>query len=183
MLVNQTTYDSFGQVLSETNSLFGDRYKFTGRELNSGNDYYYRARTYNASQGRFGSLDPAGFAAETANVFSYVFNSPSNFTDPTGLVTSFQYSLILSGSIVGGCTVGLLANGLFTALFVDSSEEAAREFGNKAFNRLLGALLLSGARISVSGLAAAPSISLVILGPYAAFVASAGFCATNFEVF
>ena len=38
MLVNQTTYDSFGQVLNETNSLLGDRFKFTGRELNSGSD-------------------------------------------------------------------------------------------------------------------------------------------------
>jgi len=58
MLVNQTTYDSFGQVLNETNSLLGDRFKFTGRELNSGSDYYYRARQYSASSGRFGSLDP-----------------------------------------------------------------------------------------------------------------------------
>lgn len=87
MLVNQTTYDSFGQVLTETNSLLGDRFKFTGRELNSGSDYYYRARQYNASSGRFGSLDQIGFSAGDANLYRFVNNSPTFATDPTGNTT------------------------------------------------------------------------------------------------
>ena len=95
-LVNQTTYDSFGQVLSETNSLFGDRYKFVGRELNSESDYYFRAREYNSGSGRFGSLDPAGFFAGDSNLYRYVENSTLNFNDPTGKIIRPTSLLLLA---------------------------------------------------------------------------------------
>ena len=119
LLINQTTFDSFGRVLAETNAEFGDRFKFTGRELNSGNDYFYRARTYNASQGRFTSLDPIGFIAGESNLLAYVFNSPGMFTDPGGLngegATTFSRG---GGAAIGfafgvagflGCLVGIVA--------------------------------------------------------------------------
>lgn len=94
LFVNQTKYDSFGQVLTETNSLFGDRFKFTGRELNLGSDYYYRARTYNASQGRFGSLDPIRFGGRDPNLYRYVANSSLTATDPTGNLLLEDYAFI-----------------------------------------------------------------------------------------
>ncbi len=84
VLQNQTTYDSFGQILSETNSLFGDRFKFTGRELNSGSDYYYRARVFDANLGRFSSADPLGFGGRDLNLHRYVANRSVNAVDPTG---------------------------------------------------------------------------------------------------
>ena len=107
VLVNQTTYDSFGQVLNETNALFGDRYKFTGRELNSGNDYYYRTRTYNSSSGRFTSNDTIGFFGRTANLAEFVLNGPVNFVDPTG-TASISYAVVLE--VVG--TASAFAFGL-----------------------------------------------------------------------
>jgi RHS repeat-associated protein len=47
--------------------------------------YYYRARYYDPTLGRFLSEDPWKFFAGDANFYSYVFESPTNFTDPSGL--------------------------------------------------------------------------------------------------
>jgi RHS repeat-associated protein len=46
--------------------------------------YYYRARTYSPTWGRFLQPDPAGYPAG-ANLYAYVNNDPLNNTDPLGL--------------------------------------------------------------------------------------------------
>jgi RHS repeat-associated protein len=72
-------------------SLVGNPFLFTGRRLDaetdSGGDsglYYYRARYYDAIQGRFLQRDPAG-PIDSINLYEYVGDSPSRLTDPLGL--------------------------------------------------------------------------------------------------
>jgi RHS repeat-associated protein len=82
-LTTSYTYDPFGGTtltgLSSTNA-----YQFTGRE-NAGNGiYYYRARYYNSTFGRFISEDPAGFDGGDLNLYAYVLDNPVNLTDPSG---------------------------------------------------------------------------------------------------
>ena len=98
-------------MLNETNSLLGDRFKFTGRELNSGNDYYFRTRTYNANQGRFGSSDRLGFSAGDANLMRYINNNPLFATDPTGeqAVVSFAVLTIIPLTFLISCDNGVLS--------------------------------------------------------------------------
>ena len=85
-IVNQVQYDSYGNVLSETNSSRGDRFKFTGRELDSVSGLYYnRARYYDPTTGRFVSDDPLVFNGGDANLKRYASNDPVNNTDPMGL--------------------------------------------------------------------------------------------------
>jgi RHS repeat-associated protein len=85
-VVSHITYDSFGKVLSETNSTLGDRFKYTGRELDSTTGlYYYRARWYDTHTGRFASEDPIGFSAGDSNLRRYVGNAVTGATDPSGL--------------------------------------------------------------------------------------------------
>ena len=80
------TYDGFGNVLSETNPSFGDRYKFTAREFDSATGLQYnRARYYDPTIGRWTSQDPLGFDGGDANLYRYVKNTPTRSTDPTGL--------------------------------------------------------------------------------------------------
>ncbi|MEB3215344.1 MAG: RHS repeat-associated core domain-containing protein [Nostocales cyanobacterium 94392] len=94
-------YDSFGEILGQTNSSVGDRFTFAGREFDSETGLYYnRARYYDANLGRFISQDPIGFAGEDANLYRYVGNDPVNATDPSGLVAALQYSRRL-GEIFG----------------------------------------------------------------------------------
>jgi RHS repeat-associated protein len=78
-----TTYDSFG---NQSNTSFTSRYQYTGREYDSVTGiYYYRARWYDSKVGRFVSEDPIGFVGGDVNLYGYVWNSPSNWTDPEGL--------------------------------------------------------------------------------------------------
>jgi RHS repeat-associated protein len=72
-------------VQSQSNAGVEFRYGYTGREQDreTGLDYY-RARYYDASNGRFISEDPLGFGAGDGNLTRYVGNNPTNFTDPSG---------------------------------------------------------------------------------------------------
>jgi len=85
-VVNHFTYDSLGQVLNSTPEGVDTRYKYTGREFDAETGlYYYRARYFDASVGRFIGQDPIGFSAGDSNLYRYVFNSALDSTDPSGL--------------------------------------------------------------------------------------------------
>jgi RHS repeat-associated protein len=85
VVVDKRTFDSFGRVLSESNPGVKFRYGYTGREqdVETGLDYY-RARYYDAANGRFISVDPIGFGAGDTNLYRYVGNSSTMYTDPSG---------------------------------------------------------------------------------------------------
>ena len=57
--------------------------------------YYFRARTYSPTWGRFLQPDPVGYSAGP-NLYAYVDNDPLNNVDPSGLAT---LQLGISGSI------------------------------------------------------------------------------------
>ncbi|MES2790039.1 MAG: putative Ig domain-containing protein [Planctomycetota bacterium] len=67
-LLNHIDYDSFGQIIAQSNAAAGDRFTYTGREWDSEIGlYYYRARYYDPQLGKFISVDPIGFAAGDAS--------------------------------------------------------------------------------------------------------------------
>ncbi|KAI9129302.1 FG-GAP-like repeat-containing protein [Acaryochloris sp. CCMEE 5410] len=108
-VLNHVTYDSFGQITSETNPETDFRFGYTGREFDEETGkYFYRARYYDARVGKFISEDPIGFSAGDVNLSRYVFNSPVNFTDPSGNAAFIAIPLgiklgevILAGTIIG----------------------------------------------------------------------------------
>jgi RHS repeat-associated protein len=80
---NVTVYDASGTEISE--SAIGNRYTFQGREISWATGlYYFRARWYDATTGRFLSKDPIGISGGL-NQYVFVGNNPVNFIDPTGL--------------------------------------------------------------------------------------------------
>ena len=85
VVLNHISYDSFGNVTSETNPSVDFRYGYTGRERDeeTGLDYY-RSRYYDPTNGRFISEDTIGFNGGDANLYRYVGNNPINFIDPNG---------------------------------------------------------------------------------------------------
>jgi RHS repeat-associated protein len=86
-IVDTVTYgDSYGKSPTDSPTGSGDRFKFAGMQYDSEIGIYYdRARYYDPGVGRFLSHDPNGFYAGDANLYRYVANSPTFFTDPTGL--------------------------------------------------------------------------------------------------
>lgn len=94
-VLNHLEYSSFGVLLSQTNPAAGDRFLFTGREFDFETGlYYYRARYYDPRLGRFIGQDPISFAGLDANLYRYANNSPTNHTDPLGLMTVPSYGLL-----------------------------------------------------------------------------------------
>ena len=84
--LDHIVYDSFGNIVTETNAANGDRFKFAGMQFDSTiGQYYDNARWYGPGVGRFDKLDPKGFSAGDVDLYRYVGNSPPNGVDPTGL--------------------------------------------------------------------------------------------------
>lgn len=92
-ITNTYSYNSFGSLLSSTGSVVNP-FRFTARESDSESGlYFYRARYYDPSIGRFLSEDPIGFNAST-NFYAYSSNSPTNLTDPSGLWDTHTHSVL-----------------------------------------------------------------------------------------
>lgn len=83
-LANTYTYDSFGKLTASTGTLTNP-FQYTGREFDAeAGFYFYRARYYDQSDGRFISEDPITFRGGV-NFYRYVVNNPVVNVDPPGL--------------------------------------------------------------------------------------------------
>jgi RHS repeat-associated protein len=109
----QYTYDPFGKTTT-SGVANGNNNHFTGRENDPAGLYFYRARYYSPKLHRFISIDPLGFLAGDPNLYAYVFNSPTNFTDPSGEQVA---ELTLTGAEVGsfGGPIGTIAGAIIGA--------------------------------------------------------------------
>lgn len=84
-LENHIKYDSFGNVIEQSDASVSTRYLYTGRELDEEIGLmYYRTRFYDAATGRFLSEDTIRFNANDANLYRYVKNGATLFRDPLG---------------------------------------------------------------------------------------------------
>ena len=78
------TYQPFGET-SRNGAATDNSLAYTGREDDGTGLYYLRARYYHPATQRFLIEDPLRYVAESANLYSYVGNSPAQWNDPTGL--------------------------------------------------------------------------------------------------
>ncbi|HXZ29068.1 MAG TPA: RHS repeat-associated core domain-containing protein [Terriglobales bacterium] len=128
-LVASYTYDAFGNLAASTGTLTNP-FRYTGREFDAETGlYYYRARYYDPSMGRFIGEDPTRFR-EANNFYTYVLNNPTVFSDPTGLQakpTAWQRfkdwwrNWWNESSLKGGPTPFNICNEGDLALFYESS--------------------------------------------------------------
>ncbi len=167
-VINHIEYDSFGNILLETNPNFGDRFKFTGREWRPElGFYYYRARFYDPISGKFVSQDPIGFLGQDSNLQRYVANNTLIFTDPTGNITVLDMAangikLIRTGVATAGGFAGIgigFTCGVLEAWFNDGVIRPG-EAVNIAYSAAVGGIVGAGALIA----AGASSTFAVLFG-------------------
>jgi RHS repeat-associated protein len=150
-LIDQITYDASGNISNESSPSDGDRYKFTGREWDAQlGQYYYRARYYSPSTGRFMNQDPIGFAGKDTDLYRYVRNSPTNYLDPEGTKTvgeclaDYYNTLALIDAAYWSCMAKAVNNypaGPVRQLEMEICEEEAVAAEEIAANVLLECLL------------------------------------------
>src|SRR5262249_8800436 len=104
-LQTQYTYDAFGKT-STSGPSSSSSFQFTGREADPTGLYYYRARYYNPTLGRFISEDPIGFAGGDSNLYAYVSNDPTNTTDPTGEIAPWLAACLGGAAFDAGWQLG-----------------------------------------------------------------------------
>jgi RHS repeat-associated protein len=81
--INLSKWNPFGNT-NASGAASTSTFDYTGRENDGGGFYYYRGRYYHAQIGRFVSEDPIGLVGWDVNLYAYVWNSPTNFVDPSG---------------------------------------------------------------------------------------------------
>ena len=117
--------DSSGNDITQT-PIVGTSYTFTNREFDSETGlYYYRARYYDASTGRFLQRDPSPGDLENPitaiNSATYVGNNPLKNIDPSGRIF-FLAGLFAgiaggaAGVAIGGLVGGLVGGGILGAI-------------------------------------------------------------------
>ncbi len=87
-ILSEYEYDAWGNIIKEVGEI-ENPFRYTGREWHEESGlYYYRARFYDPTIGRFLSEDPIGIISInpfTSNRYAYVENNPQGYIDPLGL--------------------------------------------------------------------------------------------------
>ncbi len=131
VVVKEIEYDSFGNVIVDTNPAFTMPFGFAGglHDRDTGL-VRFGYRDYDPDIGRWTAKDPIMFAGGDSDLFGYVQNNPVNFVDPSGEIianlvtagiggTAGAFSGLMNGiksgsvaaGIAGGVTGGIVGAG------------------------------------------------------------------------
>jgi RHS repeat-associated protein len=142
-LRNSYRYDAFGTPVAQGGSTpLANAYTYTGRERDASGLYYYRARYYLPSAGRFLTPDPIGLEGGL-NAYVYVGSNPVNYTDPFGLTA--------------GSSFAPAAPVVFQAGFLSAPDDILQAASQ-------GAALLGGAGQIGTGLALCSTVAACVAG-------------------
>lgn len=99
-VIESFTYDNhYGTITNHTKTIeTNNPYGYTGREFDTEELYYYRARYYDPTTQRFLGEDPIGFESADFNFYRYIHNSTITFKDPLGLKTGGMFGDIINES-------------------------------------------------------------------------------------
>jgi len=99
-VVKSIEYDSFGNIISDSNPNFAVPFGFAGglHDRHTGL-VRFGYRDYDPETGRWTAKDPIGFAGGDTDLYGYCLNDPVNFSDPDGLISP-------NGSGGGGASGG-----------------------------------------------------------------------------
>ncbi len=101
VVVVNYTYRAFGEQLKRMNAAGNEttdkaKYSYGGKELDDDtNLYYFNARYYDATTGRFINVDPI---QDGTNWYVYCSNNPLSMVDPSGLIDVYVNGIYIDAS-------------------------------------------------------------------------------------
>jgi RHS repeat-associated protein len=136
-VIKALDYDSFGNVISDSNESFEIPFGFAGGLKDSDTQLLrFGYRDYDPSIGRWTARDPIGFAGGDTNLYGYVASDPVNFVDPTGEVgivgalisagVNVTLQLVQNGGNLSQVNIGEVALSALTGFFIPGAGAAAK---------------------------------------------------------
>ena len=133
-VVKEIEYDTFGNIITDTNPLFEIPFAFAGGLYDPDTGLiHFGFRDYDPEIGRWTAKDPIFFAGGDVDLFGYVTSDPVNWVDPDGL--NPLAPAMMPGAISSGFGVGaiwyaqsLSIKQIFDALWKNSTLNIATYF-------------------------------------------------------
>jgi RHS repeat-associated protein len=90
VVVKRIDYDSYGNIIADTNPAFEVPFGFAGGLYDPDTELLrFGYRDYDPDTGRWTAKDPIFFAGGDTDLYGYVLNDPVSFSDPIGLFFPF----------------------------------------------------------------------------------------------
>jgi RHS repeat-associated protein len=111
-VVKRISYDSFGNILEDTNPSFTIPFGFAGglHDRDTGL-VRFGYRDFDPEVGRWTAKDPIGFDGGDTDLYGYVLNNPVNWVDPYGLLNWGKLAAgvlsVADGSVMVGVATGV----------------------------------------------------------------------------
>ncbi|MFK5976347.1 MAG: RHS repeat-associated core domain-containing protein [Sulfurovum sp.] len=121
-IIKEVIYDTFGNILSDSNLSFKIPFGFAGGLYDSDTDLTrFGYRDYDGFTGKWTAKDPIGFGGEDSNLYGYVLGDPVNLYDTNGLFAdtldnplmwpvAIGYGLYLLGDAISDSVSDLIDN-------------------------------------------------------------------------
>ena len=153
-VVKEITYDTFGTILSDTNTSLNIPFGFAGglhdRDTNL---VHFGYREYDPQTGKWTAKDPIDFSGGDSNLYGYVLGDPVGFIDPSGEfgIAGGAYGAVsgaIGGYIAGGNWQSAFAGGIAGATIGLINPFSSRFAGQAVGNAMasLGGQVLGNAQ-------------------------------------
>jgi RHS repeat-associated protein len=120
-MVKRIDYDSFGNIISDSDPSFEVPFGFDGGLHDQDTGLVrFGYRDYDPDTGRWTAKDPIFFTGGDTDLYGYCLNNPINFIDPTGQfgIAGFAVGIAAGayGGFVGGMASGNVATGIISGI-------------------------------------------------------------------
>ena len=159
-VVKRIDYDSFGNIIDDTNQTYEVPFGFAGGQYDKDTGLLrFGFRDYDPDTGRWAAKDPIFFAGNDTDLYGYCLNDPVSLVDPLGL-WSFWFG---GSSIIATPSDGSNIGGGFA---FDSNNGGAGLYGTSGTSEGMGASVGAEVGIYTGSMAGKTTILTVGIGNY-----------------